>query len=156
MEIESRASVLQDLRIQSFDTIRFASYRTACKLRYVQKATNCIPKVYDFMTKVLLTSFFQCTSWTSGMSSRRFEKTVSTHSSRQTKSAWHDSKLSSPRSITISTNVFQQTNKSQSIPKPACFLIGYCPPTPATTRASASSPSKSHSQLCAPANWSIN
>jgi hypothetical protein len=41
MEIESRAAVLQDLRIQSFDTIRFASYRTACKLRYVQKATNC-------------------------------------------------------------------------------------------------------------------
>lgn len=40
MEIESRAAVLQDLRIQSFDTIRFASYRTACKLRYVQKATN--------------------------------------------------------------------------------------------------------------------
>lgn len=40
METESRAVVLQDLRIQSFDTIRFASYRTACKLRYVQKATN--------------------------------------------------------------------------------------------------------------------
>ena len=41
MEVDSRTAVLQDLRIQSFDTIRFASYRTACKLRYVQKATNC-------------------------------------------------------------------------------------------------------------------
>lgn len=41
MEIENRVVILQDLRIQSFDTIRFASYRTACKLRYVQKACNC-------------------------------------------------------------------------------------------------------------------
>lgn len=41
MEVEARAAALQDLRIQTFDTIRFASYRTACKLRYVQKATNC-------------------------------------------------------------------------------------------------------------------
>lgn len=44
MEIDPRAAALQDLRIQSFDTIRFASYRTACKLRYVQKATNCKSK----------------------------------------------------------------------------------------------------------------
>lgn len=41
MEIKARAAVLQDLKIQSFDTIRFASYRTACKLRYITKATNC-------------------------------------------------------------------------------------------------------------------
>lgn len=33
-------SILQDLRLQSFDTIRFASYRTASKLRYIQKSTN--------------------------------------------------------------------------------------------------------------------
>ncbi|XP_029722915.1 dystrobrevin beta isoform X6 [Aedes albopictus] len=40
MEMEPRVAILQDLKIQSFDTIRFASYRTACKLRYVQKSTN--------------------------------------------------------------------------------------------------------------------
>ncbi|XP_058454748.1 dystrobrevin beta isoform X3 [Malaya genurostris] len=39
MDMEPRA-ILQDLKIQSFDSIRFASYRTACKLRYVQKSTN--------------------------------------------------------------------------------------------------------------------
>lgn len=39
MEVEPRLAILQDLA--TFDTIRFASYRTACKLRYVQKATNC-------------------------------------------------------------------------------------------------------------------
>lgn len=32
--------VLKDLRLQSFDTIRFASYRTASKIRYIQKLTN--------------------------------------------------------------------------------------------------------------------
>ncbi|XP_046387274.1 dystrobrevin beta [Ischnura elegans] len=32
--------LLQDMRNQNFDTIRFASYRTACKLRFVQKKTN--------------------------------------------------------------------------------------------------------------------
>lgn len=41
MEVEPRVAILQDLRIQSFDNIRFASYRTACKLRYIQKSTNC-------------------------------------------------------------------------------------------------------------------
>lgn len=40
MDMEPRVAILQDLKIQSFDTIRFASYRTACKLRYVQKSTN--------------------------------------------------------------------------------------------------------------------
>ncbi|XP_055602005.1 dystrobrevin beta isoform X2 [Uranotaenia lowii] len=38
--MEQRVAILQDLKIQSFDSIRFASYRTACKLRYVQKSTN--------------------------------------------------------------------------------------------------------------------
>ncbi|XP_053693278.1 dystrobrevin beta isoform X1 [Sabethes cyaneus] len=40
MEMEPRVAILQDLKVQSFDSIRFASYRTACKLRYVQKSTN--------------------------------------------------------------------------------------------------------------------
>jgi EF hand len=52
----SRTSVLQDLRIQSFDTIRFASYRTACKLRYVQKATNC--KYLIELTQILFNANF--------------------------------------------------------------------------------------------------
>lgn len=40
MSVEPRVAMLQDLRIQSFDAIRFASYRTASKLRYIQKSTN--------------------------------------------------------------------------------------------------------------------
>lgn len=40
MDVEPRIAVLQDLRLQSFDLIRFASYRTASKLRYIQKSTN--------------------------------------------------------------------------------------------------------------------
>ncbi|XP_036231396.1 dystrobrevin beta isoform X2 [Bactrocera oleae] len=40
MELESGIAILQDLRLQTFDSIRFASYRTASKLRYIQKSTN--------------------------------------------------------------------------------------------------------------------
>lgn len=36
---EQRYYFLQELRSQSFDLIRFASYRTACKLRFIQKKT---------------------------------------------------------------------------------------------------------------------
>lgn len=32
--------LLQEMRTQNFDMIRFASYRTACKLRFVQKKAN--------------------------------------------------------------------------------------------------------------------
>lgn len=39
-ELHNNVAVLQDLRLQSFDSIRFASYRTASKLRYIQKSTN--------------------------------------------------------------------------------------------------------------------
>lgn len=69
MENESRAAVLQDLRIQSFDTIRFASYRTACKLRYVQKATNCELKTLTEFELIcyLLFRYLQCILWTFGM-----------------------------------------------------------------------------------------
>lgn len=42
MDLESpHVVILQDLRLQTFDGIRFASYRTASKLRYIQKSTNC-------------------------------------------------------------------------------------------------------------------
>lgn len=47
MEVEPRAAILQDLRLQSFDGIRFASYRTASKLRYIQKLTN--RKLYIYL-----------------------------------------------------------------------------------------------------------
>lgn len=41
MDLESpHVVMLQDLRLQAFDGIRFASYRTASKLRYIQKSTN--------------------------------------------------------------------------------------------------------------------
>ncbi|XP_060598439.1 dystrobrevin beta-like isoform X2 [Ruditapes philippinarum] len=32
--------LITDMRAQNFDVIRFATYRTACKLRYIQKKTN--------------------------------------------------------------------------------------------------------------------
>ncbi|XP_054289457.1 dystrobrevin beta-like isoform X1 [Macrosteles quadrilineatus] len=34
---EQRLQLLQEMRCQNFDMIRFASYRTACKLRFIQK-----------------------------------------------------------------------------------------------------------------------
>lgn len=38
---DPRSLLLQEMREQNFDVIRFATYRTACKLRYVQKKCNC-------------------------------------------------------------------------------------------------------------------
>ncbi|KAG6457831.1 hypothetical protein O3G_MSEX010492, partial [Manduca sexta] len=37
---DPRSQLLQEMREQNYDLIRFASYRTACKLRYVQKKCN--------------------------------------------------------------------------------------------------------------------
>nr|CAD7262126.1 unnamed protein product [Timema shepardi] len=37
---ELRLQMMQEMRAQNFDMIRFASYRTACKLRFVQKKVN--------------------------------------------------------------------------------------------------------------------
>ena len=37
----NRVNFLLILGAQNFDVIRFATYRTACKLRFVQKKTNC-------------------------------------------------------------------------------------------------------------------
>ncbi|KAI5638382.1 EF hand domain-containing protein [Phthorimaea operculella] len=37
---DPRSQLVQEMREQNFDLIRFASYRTACKLRYVQKKCN--------------------------------------------------------------------------------------------------------------------
>lgn len=37
---DHRLLLLQEMRNQNFDMIRFASYRTACKLRFVQKKAN--------------------------------------------------------------------------------------------------------------------
>ncbi|XP_011505315.1 PREDICTED: dystrobrevin beta [Ceratosolen solmsi marchali] len=36
----SRLQLLQEMRKQNFDSIRFASYRTACKMRFIQKKVN--------------------------------------------------------------------------------------------------------------------
>lgn len=38
---DPRLALLQEMRTQNFDLIRFASYRTACKLRFIQKKVNC-------------------------------------------------------------------------------------------------------------------
>lgn len=38
---DCRLQLLQEMRCQNYDMIRFASYRTACKLRYVQKKVYC-------------------------------------------------------------------------------------------------------------------
>jgi hypothetical protein len=32
--------LVDEMRLQDFDSIRFATYRTACKLRFVQTKTN--------------------------------------------------------------------------------------------------------------------
>lgn len=37
---DCRFQLLQEMRCQNYDMIRFASYRTACKLRYVQKKVH--------------------------------------------------------------------------------------------------------------------
>jgi hypothetical protein len=37
---DHRLQLLQEMRGQNFDMIRFASYRTACKLRFMQKKAN--------------------------------------------------------------------------------------------------------------------
>uniref|UniRef100_A0A0N5AL34 Dystrobrevin n=1 Tax=Syphacia muris TaxID=451379 RepID=A0A0N5AL34_9BILA len=39
MTIELQA-LIDEMRLQDFDSIRFATYRTACKLRFIQKRTN--------------------------------------------------------------------------------------------------------------------
>lgn len=36
----SRLQLSQEMRQQNFDSIRFASYRTACKLRFIQKKVH--------------------------------------------------------------------------------------------------------------------
>ncbi|XP_050668147.1 dystrobrevin beta isoform X2 [Leptidea sinapis] len=38
--VDPRTQLLQEMRDQNFDMIRFSSYRTACKLRFVQKKCN--------------------------------------------------------------------------------------------------------------------
>lgn len=43
----SRLQLLQEMRQQNFDTIRFASYRTACKLRFIQKKVHCKYEIYS-------------------------------------------------------------------------------------------------------------
>lgn len=50
---DCRLQLLQEMRCQNYDMIRFASYRTACKLRYVQKKVYC--KLYYLL---LLQSIF--------------------------------------------------------------------------------------------------
>ncbi|XP_061192015.1 dystrobrevin beta-like isoform X1 [Saccostrea echinata] len=38
--VRDSKSLLTEMRAQNFDVIRFATYRTACKLRFIQKKTN--------------------------------------------------------------------------------------------------------------------
>ena len=39
--INEYKQIMMELRAQNFDVIRFATYRTACKLRFIQKKLNC-------------------------------------------------------------------------------------------------------------------
>lgn len=56
MDLESpHIVILQDLRLQTFDGIRFASYRTASKLRYIQKSTN--RELADFLVLPIIFLF---------------------------------------------------------------------------------------------------
>lgn len=47
---DPRSQLLQEMREQNYDLIRFASYRTACKLRYVQKKCNCKYSIINITT----------------------------------------------------------------------------------------------------------
>lgn len=47
---DCRIQLLQEMRCQNYDMIRFASYRTACKLRYVQKKVYCKSKLIHKIT----------------------------------------------------------------------------------------------------------
>lgn len=127
MEVEPRIAILQDLRLQSFDAIRFASYRTASKLRYIQKSTNCkYEKRNNFRIKLVGNNVYYCPFlfthqyiWSIfGMSSKPFVRMDLTRSNHRVKSALPASKLSSPHCITILTNVFPPHNKFLSTPKP--------------------------------------
>lgn len=61
MDLESpHIVILQDLRLQTFDGIRFASYRTASKLRYIQKSTNReYPQLFSIDPMSMHTHLFQ-------------------------------------------------------------------------------------------------
>nr|CAD7454664.1 unnamed protein product [Timema tahoe] len=50
---ELRLQMMQEMRAQNFDMIRFASYRTACKLRFVQKKVNLFGAEYIFPVHVV-------------------------------------------------------------------------------------------------------
>jgi hypothetical protein len=41
VDSEDLSLLVQELRELGFDAIRFASYRTAAKLRFIQKKSNC-------------------------------------------------------------------------------------------------------------------
>lgn len=41
VDSESLNLLVQELKELGFDAIRFASYRTAAKLRYIEKKSNC-------------------------------------------------------------------------------------------------------------------
>lgn len=47
--VDQRYFFLQELRTQNFDLIRFASYRTACKLRFIQKKTYCKLQMFSLI-----------------------------------------------------------------------------------------------------------
>jgi hypothetical protein len=51
----SRLQLLQEMRQQNFDTIRFASYRTACKLRFIQKKVH---RKYSYSPIIILLYLF--------------------------------------------------------------------------------------------------
>jgi len=49
-----RLQLLQEMRCQNYDMIRFASYRTACKLRYVQKKVYCEYYLNSFTINIIV------------------------------------------------------------------------------------------------------
>ncbi|KAI6241403.1 Dystrobrevin [Aphelenchoides fujianensis] len=40
MSVDNLQTLVDEMRVQDFDSIRFATYRTACKLRFIQTKTN--------------------------------------------------------------------------------------------------------------------
>jgi len=98
-----------ELRAQNFDIIRFSTYRTACKLRFIQKKLNF--HLLDLLN--VIESLRECLTWpTSELSSNSL-----TPSNRRTPTpiqstlASNDQYLSISRLTTILTSIYTNLNK---------------------------------------------
>lgn len=118
---------LQELRTQNFDLIRFASYRTVCKLRFIQKKTYCEYTFYISYSKNKIfrritpsvVILFQYIRLIFGMLSNRSVKMGWIPWNINLKSILPDLKLSSQICTTIWTRDYHPSSR---------FLLSLCRP----------------------------